>query len=141
MDCGLIIWYWAKRAGWSYLYFTNTDLAVDSGGLSTRLEIIQQHPETVVKVVRPLVKAIEYIKESRDDSIKIARSIITYLSGEEISGQYDFLRNQYSADIYEKTIEFMADSTAYVHGKQTMKKFKDMVDLSFLQQANLKRIL
>ena len=80
-------WYWAQKAGWRYIKFTDPTLFLDNGGLSTTLKLIQEKPELVGKVVRAVVKATRFIKEDREGAIALSRKVIPYLTEEEISRQ------------------------------------------------------
>lgn len=128
-------WYWANKAGWGYLRFDDPNLVVDSGGLSTSLKMIEQNPDTVMKVVRAIVRATRFIKENRRESIEVAQKIITYMNCEELTGQYDILRDCFTVDIAPSTINFMVEATGDFMDIQKRLKFENLVDLSFLNKA------
>jgi len=128
-------WYWAKKAGWSYLGFEDADLCMDSGGLSTSLTMIREQPATVMKVVKAIARAVAFMKENREESIEVARNIITYLNYEEIAGQYDLLHDHFTPDISLNTIDFMVNSIRYAMSIQKKLQYEDLVERSFLQQA------
>ncbi|MDR3288962.1 MAG: ABC transporter substrate-binding protein [Peptococcaceae bacterium] len=128
-------WYFAKKAGWNYLKFPDPSVLTDSGGLSTTLKMIKENPEVVGKVVKAIVRATKFIKENREEAIDVASKLIDYMSREDIAGQYDILRDCYSADIAPVSINFMVAATADFLNVQNRPKFEDLVELSFLNKA------
>jgi NitT/TauT family transport system substrate-binding protein len=128
-------WYFAQKEGWSYLRFPDNHTVVDSGGISVTRKMIQEEPETVQKAVRAILRATQFIKENRTEAIVLAQKLITYLSLEEITGQYDIMRDHFCPDIAPSTIDFMLDSTSDFLNVPQKLKCEDLVDLSFLQKA------
>ncbi len=130
-------WYWAKKAGWHRLRFEDPNLVLDCGGLSATSQMIREHPEIVMKVVKGIVGATKYIKENREKTIELAEKIIPYLNREQIAGSYDVLSEYFSPDIRPVTINFMVEALGVVAGTKKRLTFEELVDLSFLHQVYL----
>jgi NitT/TauT family transport system substrate-binding protein len=130
-------WYWAKKAGWSFLGLPDPDLLLDNGGLSTTLKLIQEQPEIVGKVVKSVVKAARFIREDREGAIALSRKVIPDLTDEEIIGSYEVLRPHFDAAVRPKTIGFIQEAIGTVMGIKKRLAFEELTDLRFLRQAEL----
>jgi NitT/TauT family transport system substrate-binding protein len=125
--------HWAEQNGFRSLDYEGGKCWY-SGGIAATPQMIEEKPEIVSRVVKVYLKAIDFIKANREESVRIILKEVPYLDYEGASGNYDVLHDLWSPLLERPGVEHMAEVCRAVKGSTLRPSFEDMVDLSFLKE-------
>lgn len=84
----------AEEKGFNILGRTAEATRSPIGGLGTTLDRINKNPEQVKKVIRGMLKGLKFIRENKDETVKIIAEWVN-LTPEQASRAYDLVRDSY----------------------------------------------
>ena len=96
--------------------------------------MIEEHPEAVRGAVKAYIKAIDYIKKNREESIRIILKDVPYLDQEGAEGNYDMLLEPWDVVLEPRGVEHMAEVCRIAKGSTLKPGFDDLVDQRFLME-------
>jgi ABC-type nitrate/sulfonate/bicarbonate transport system substrate-binding protein len=129
--------FWLKKGGFHLLPYPDADRAWPEGGITTSVDLIENNPEAVQKVVNAVVQATEYVKHNRDAAIELAMKNVPDLNRDAAEGNYDVLRDWYSSEVSESAIAHLTEVHNIATKNSRAVKLAEVADLSFLRRAML----
>jgi ABC-type nitrate/sulfonate/bicarbonate transport system substrate-binding protein len=102
----------------------------------TTKKMIQEHPQTVEKMVTAIAEAVAYFKQHKEDSIKIMKKFTRGQNRNVLEGSWIAYRDLLQEDTYP-TLELLGDTLevqASWDPKAAKAKPEDFVDLRFVDQ-------
>jgi NitT/TauT family transport system substrate-binding protein len=128
----------AERAGFRNLGSSKDTLALPAVGVVTLERRIKEKPEQVKKVLRTILKSMRYIRENRDESVKVAMDWLS-IDRDLAERSYDLMVANYSYDgsISLEGLKASVDLIAKRSTASPGKSFSpaDMVDFSLLEEV------
>jgi NitT/TauT family transport system substrate-binding protein len=128
----------AERAGFRNLGSSKDTLALPAVGVVTLERRIKEKPEQVKKVLRTILKSMRYIRENRDESVKVAMDWLS-IDRDLAERSYDLMVANYSydgsisLDGLKASVDLIAKRSTASPGKSFSPS--DMVDFSLLEEV------
>jgi NitT/TauT family transport system substrate-binding protein len=129
----------AERAGFVTLGSSKDILALPAVGLATLERRLKQQPEQVKKVLRALLKGLQYIKEQHAEVVRIAMEWLS-LDRDLAERSFEVMIPNYSYDggLDSAGLRAMIDVISKARGHGALKKTispADVVDFSLLEEV------
>lgn len=103
------------------------------GGLCTSADMIRTQPEVVQAVVNAFVRAMVFIKENKDEVVKIGERNIRWLDEAGVASHYDLI--DFCPDMTDDGLRWMTGLLAVAKGSDRQLEPSDVADTSFSQRA------
>ncbi len=126
-------WHWAEKSGFQRLYYEGGTCWY-AGGIAAASRLIAESPDKIRKVVKAYLKAIDYIKANREESIGVIMKNVPYLDYEGAAGNYDVLHDLWDPVLEPAGVEQMAELFRKTKGATLKPGFEDLVDMRFLKK-------
>ena len=128
----------AERAGFRNLGSSKDTLPLPAVGIVTLERKIKEKPEQIRKVLRAILKSMRYLRENRDESVKVAMDWLA-LDRDLAERSYDLMVPNYSYDgsISLEGLRASIDLIAKRSAGSSSKAFSpaEMVDFSLLEEV------
>jgi len=117
------------------LHLLGENLRIAGQGLFTSSRMVREQPEVVKGFIKAMIKAIDWVKTQRDETVEMLLKICTHIKDpKEVIGTYDLYVKLWSADVSLDTLKNVLQSHYESYGDRKIEP-EEILDLSLMQAA------
>jgi NitT/TauT family transport system substrate-binding protein len=132
------VYFAKKELGESCIVFSGKDIYVETFNIVVLKEFADQHPDALLKILRALSRAVDFIKDNREESIRITADVI----GMEADALNDIWDNyKFSVKLDKSLLQYMKEQEKWTREARVVGKRTKEIDLrTFILSEPLKTL-